>query len=51
MYFNCLNINNILAAHFDGKQDVSFTVNRDIFGAIIGDMMFNTDDEEFFSTR
>eukprot|EP00171_Calliarthron_tuberculosum_P002636 IDg2636t1 len=51
VYFNRVNFNNTLAAHFDGEQSLTFTINRDIVDVIIGDMMFNPDDEESAPTR
>lgn len=45
------NFNNTLISHFDGEQHLTYTINRDIVDIIIGDMMFNPDDEELAPTR
>lgn len=50
-YFDRANFNNTLAAHFDGEKSLVFIINRDIVDVIIGDMLFNPDDEESAPTR
>lgn len=50
-YFPRVNFNNTLAAHFDGEKPLNFFIDRDIVDVIIGDMLFNPDDEEAVPTR
>ena len=50
-YFDRANFNNTLTAHFDGEKSLVFIINQDIVDVIIGDMLFNPDDEESAPTR
>lgn len=42
---------NTLAAHCGGEQPLTFTINRNIVDVMIGEIMFNPDDEESAPTR
>jgi hypothetical protein len=43
--------NNTLHAHFDGENAYVFSVSKDIVDVIIGDMLFDPDDDASTSTR
>jgi hypothetical protein len=49
--FDRVNVGNTLAVHLDGESALTFIITRDIVDVIIGDMLFNADDEESAPAR
>ena len=46
-----VNYASTLMAHFEGKGTLTLMFNRDVVDTIIGDMLFDLDDESMQSTR
>ena len=46
-----VSLRSTLHAHFDGEKKYVFTINKNIVDVIIGDMLFDPDDDDATSTR